>query len=1128
MTTTGHLHNDAFYHDLFEQADDGMLINDGAGRYTEANPKACTMLGYSREEILSFTVSDLWPEPSFTPDSLTPDLLPKNHNGKTNGNFRLKNGESKRFELTSRPISHGRQLVVFRVPSPGQTSENTPVPQEITSDLSESIHPGDDITFGEIFDLEKIQEIQDAFADAFGVASLITTPEGAPITRPSNFCELCKLIRSTEKGEEQCLRSDNALGRKSAVAVTTIQNCLSGGLVDAATRIFVGNRPIAFWLVGQVITPEDDEQKIIGEISKFGIGEATATRLLAGVTRMSAGTFQKITHALQLIANQLSESAYHNLQQSKYLQERRNTARKLATSIKKMRQQQKALSEILNYPGEQKFELAGFVRILTTNAARALNVEYVSVWLGNETEGQLLCIGRYQTSTDRHTRGELIFLKQFPVYFKTLSENRIIVSSDSANDPPVGEFVGSGYLGSLNICSMLDATVMVSGRLVGIVCFEQTGGVRHWTEEESKFAIEIADKMAIALLTSQQAQAEENLRESEMRFRQMFNNNNVVMMQLNPDTGNIQDVNPAALAFYGYSRSEMLNMNIGQINTMSSTEIYSAMQKTRHGRQNYFIFKHKLKSGNIRTVEVYGSAIPVHGRDIIFSIIHDITDRMTVEEENRKLSLAIEQSPISIVIANEQGNIEYVNQRFEDITGYKAAEVIGRNPSILKSGLTPDDIYQELWKTIHAGRTWRGELVNKRKDGSFFTESIILTPIESYDKKNHHFLALKEDITFKKQMETDLRAAKEKAEESDKLKTAFLNNMSHEIRTPLNAISGFADLLNDEDLTQDERIKYTSIINSNSDQLLGIVNDVLEISRLDSGRIPLHLSQFCLNELMNDIYLSFQPDIVRKKLDFNVSCPLPDEKVIIETDKEKLRQVLIGFIANALKFTDKGAITFGYTNNGDKFRCYVTDTGIGITEGDQRRIFERFYQASQPEGKTRGGTGLGLSIAEGIARLLNASLEVHSVPKQGSTFCITIETKPVNRKAETKKPGNLEELKSAVVLIAEDEFYNYEYLKALLSKHVAEIHHAPNGAKAVAMATTLKPHIILMDLKMPVMDGVEATRLIKAANHDQLIIAQTAYSQPEELNRLTEAGCAVCLTKPIRRDELLGAMIRYL
>ncbi len=1121
-----------FYKAIFQQASEGILLDDGQGNYIEANPEACSMLGYTRDELLNLRVYDIITQESQREDPLHWEQLRRQQTIRLTRSFRRKDGQVIVCDMSARGLNDGTILVILRdVTQSFQTEKELELyTANLTPPAGKKVFSRDSATslsFHDVFDVAEIQKIQDAFADAVGVASLITAPDGSPLTQPSNFCRFCHMVRNTGSGALSCQNSDFHLGNLSREKGLAYQKCLSTGMTDACATIYAGDRVIALWLIGQVFIGSEDRESILLNAVDHGLEAGEAAAALSEVKTIPAERFERAIEALRLIASQLSVAALHNLQLAKYLAERRVTARKMASSIRLLHRRQNALSEMLAYPGDRVFDLGELVKIITRASAEALEVDYVSVWLGNDTEGQLTCIDRFHRGKDTHTKGETLFMKQFPTYFNALTTHRVIDASDVMTDERVAEFVKLGYVSRFGVSSMLDATILINGRLAGVICVEHTGDKRNWNSDEQNFIADVADKVAMGLLTMQRAQTENDLRESEMRFRQMFQSNNVVMMLIDPDSGYLLDANPAALNFYGYSRIEMLNMNISQINTMSVADIYTAMQKTRNSRQNYFIFNHRLKSGEIKTVEVYGSTITLQGKDIIYSIVHDITDRRLMEIENRKLSLAVEQSPLSIVITDADGRIEYVNRQFEEITGYTASEALGKNPSVLKSGLTPDQVYEDLWKTIKMGRIWRGEFINRKKDGSLYTESVIIAPIAATGKEVYHFLALKEDITVKKQMEDDLRKAKERAEESDKLKTAFLNNMSHEIRTPMNAIAGFADLLRDDDLTRDEQLKYIEIINSNTDQLLGIVNDVLEISRLDSGRIPLHLSRFYLNHLMEDIYQSFLPEVSRRNLKFSYTCGLPYDDSFFETDREKLRQVIIGFISNALKFTDKGEISFGYKTIADQVVFYVRDTGIGIAEADQQKVFDRFYQVAQPEGKSKGGTGLGLSIAAGISKLLEGTLDVQSIPGEGSTFSLAVKNSRVHQSIREERNNNLEQLQQLVVLVAEDEVYNFEFLKALLDKHVAAIHHAFNGQQAVEMAAALSPDIILMDLKMPVMDGVEATRLIKAANPAQVVIAQTAYSQPEELNKLSAAGCSLCLTKPIKRSDLLEAILKF-
>lgn len=373
---------------------------------------------------------------------------------------------------------------------------------------------------------------------------------------------------------------------------------------------------------------------------------------------------------------------------------------------------------------------------------------------------------------------------------------------------------------------------------------------------------------------------------------------------------------------------------------------------------------------------------------------------------------------------------------------------------------------------------------------------------------------------------TELINARDRAEESDRLKSAFLNNMSHEIRSPLNSIAGFASVLKEEDLTPEERDRYVDIINASSDQLLSIINDVLELARLESTQVPLFISPFLLNPMMNEIETTFIPRAERKRVALEKNIDSEMEDPVVECDKEKVKQVLTGLLTNAIRFTDSGQISFGYHLADDSLLFYVKDTGIGIPEQYHEKIFERFYQVELDHRKKSGGTGLGLSIARELVNAMRGNIWVESSPGVGSVFYFTVPlaNPPI---ADITSGGTIDPsaLREVTVLIAEDEPFNFEYLRTILLRIVRKIVWAQNGAEVAPLAAIHKPDLYLMDIKMPVMDGHEATRIIRNEDPTVPVIALTAYARPEDREKAMEAGCTAFISKPFKRRELLETMI---
>lgn len=356
-----------------------------------------------------------------------------------------------------------------------------------------------------------------------------------------------------------------------------------------------------------------------------------------------------------------------------------------------------------------------------------------------------------------------------------------------------------------------------------------------------------------------------------------------------------------------------------------------------------------------------------------------------------QLSQGIEQSPVTILITDKHGVITYVNSRFTEITGYSFAEVIGKNPSFLKSNEHDGDFYENLWKTILSGNNWEGEFHNIKKNGEHYWEKTIISPLVDERGEIVQFIAFKEDITEKRKMMAELVAAKNKAEESDRLKSAFLANLSHEIRTPMNAILGFTELLLDPEITVDALGNYISIIHKSGYHLLSIINDIIEISKIETGQIVPRCAYVNIGIMLQDIYKTIS---VTLPADRNVVLQIYPESSakdrIIYTDEVKLTQIISNLITNALKFTESGTIRFGYVEKDGMLEFMVSDTGIGIDESNHNRIFDRFFQIEGDQTIKAGGSGLGLAISKAYIEMLGGTITVKSSLGEGANFIFTL------------------------------------------------------------------------------------------------------------------------------------------
>jgi len=378
----------------------------------------------------------------------------------------------------------------------------------------------------------------------------------------------------------------------------------------------------------------------------------------------------------------------------------------------------------------------------------------------------------------------------------------------------------------------------------------------------------------------------------------------------------------------------------------------------------------------------------------IFLYGTDITGRKDMEQQLRTLYVAVEQSANTIIITDTDGKITFANKAFERTTGYTVEEAFGKNPRILSSGVQDRWVYDNLWETIASGGVWHGEFLNKRKDGSTYWEEAVITPIKSEEGEIIAYLAVKEDITRRKNAEEELMRAKQEAETANRLKSEFLTNMSHEIRTPMNAIIGFTDLLLDGEEDGGKRANL-NIIKKSGQNLLDLINDILDFSRIEAGKVRIERNNFNLHHTLNHIKSMYDLTAEDKGIDFSLTID-PEVPELVSGDELRLNQILLNIVSNSFKFTEKGAVRIECSYRQPKLFIAVADTGIGIADEKFETIFSPFEQADSTMERQFGGTGLGLAISRRLAALMNGTITVESEVERGSTFTVQIEVLPVN------------------------------------------------------------------------------------------------------------------------------------
>lgn len=487
------------------------------------------------------------------------------------------------------------------------------------------------------------------------------------------------------------------------------------------------------------------------------------------------------------------------------------------------------------------------------------------------------------------------------------------------------------------------------------------------------------------------------LAESEAKYWLLAENSGDVIFVLDKEM-RYTYISPAIKNLRGYEVDEAIVQTLSQVLTPDSYTLATEwigdlffnrpFEPGQMETEKTLEFEMTCKDGSTVWTEVKGKLISDENGlpSGIVGVTRDISLRRKATEELRKLSRAVEQSPESILITNAKGDIEFCNPAIMQVTGYSREEIIGQNPRIFNSGTTSKEEYKEIWDTITSGKIWKGEFLNKRKNGELFWETASITPVTDSLGRITHYLAIKKDISEQKEMTAELIEAKEKAEENDRLKSAFLANMSHEIRTPLNSIIGFSDLLLDPFFEAEQHAEFAKIIRENGRNLLAIISDIMDLSKIEAGQVNLKRQSFSVTQLINSIRDEFSFKAKEKGIELRLAPSNPKNEIVIQSDSEKIWQILVNFVSNAIKFTKKGYIEIGIQIEGDLIQFHVKDTGIGIPEEYHDTIFERFRQVESAYTRQYGGNGLGLPISKNLAKLLGGTVWMESEVGIGSTF----------------------------------------------------------------------------------------------------------------------------------------------
>ncbi|MDD3721411.1 MAG: PAS domain S-box protein [Lutibacter sp.] len=666
------------------------------------------------------------------------------------------------------------------------------------------------------------------------------------------------------------------------------------------------------------------------------------------------------------------------------------------------------------------------------------------------------------------------------------------------------------------------------------------------------------------------------LESSERKYRDIFEKAIDAVLILKNEL--FIDCNEAALKMFGFDRKTLLKMQPAQLapekqpnGANTYTKADEMMKIALEKGSNRFRWYHKHLNGNIFPTEVTltrineqddGSTIHVVIRDITENVKKEALEDVLYNISKAALTLSdfsefslfvrnemhkiIDTSNFYIALHNEETDMittpVFVDDREEveefsaknSLTGYV---IKSKKPLILTKKAHQELINNNIVTLIgEFAKIWIGVplFIQEKCIGAIVVQSY--TDENAYKENDVQLLEFVADqistTIQRKKVEDELNKALLQAQESDRLKSAFLANMSHEIRTPMNGIIGFSELCLDPNITKEKQKEFADIVIKSSKQLLSIVNDILDISKIEAGAVTLNLENVNLNKLFDELEVFYKPIAHENNLLLHCERGLENYKSTIETDKTKLNQVLTNLLSNAFKFTDTGSVTFGYELVENNLQFYVKDTGIGVEEGLQNKIFERFSQGNLDLSKQHRGTGLGLAITKKIIELFQGKIWLDS-GENGTTIYFTIpyiksKTPLISTVIEEQKPKIDVRNKEITILVAEDEEYNMMYIAELFSSTNFKIIEANNGKKALELAQK-HPEIqlVLMDIKMPIMDGNEAMIEIKKLRPSLPVIALSAFAMESDKAKALALGFDAYLTKPLNRKLLFGLIEKF-
>lgn len=634
-------------------------------------------------------------------------------------------------------------------------------------------------------------------------------------------------------------------------------------------------------------------------------------------------------------------------------------------------------------------------------------------------------------------------------------------------------------------------------------------------------------------------------------YKLLFQSTRDALIVFDPAVNRLIMCNPASCELFGYTHSEdLMKMSPSDLSAenqpdgrLSSPEVDEIVKRVLKGEHIKGRWLYKRKGGENFIGEVQLSLIHLRNKPMILANVKDITEEARIEAELRdnmfSLDAAVNGTGIGLWDWDIENDNLVLNDNWFEMLGFTRKDFENRYEKFgydtFADSVHPDDIIkvQEKLKSHYAREIdyYRVEVRMKTYDDKWKWILAAGKVCEWSGDKPRRMVGIHTDIDYRVKMEEKLKEAIKRAEESDKLKSAFLANMSHEIRTPMNGIIGFMDLMESPDTTEAQRKEYSEIIRNSSRRLLDIVNDLINISKIETGQIEINESLVNLRNLFDEITVQYS-HVIGEGVRFEIkeADEVLEENILV--DQSKLYQVFSNLVSNAAKFTSDGEISIGCSRQDDMIEFYVKDTGDGIDPAYQAIIFDRFRQADTRPSRLKGGTGLGLSICKAYIEKMGGKIWFKSEKEEGSTFYFTVPYKPVEyvkSDDETLKGESSGFKQDGVILIVEDELYNYLFAEYVMKDYGYRIIHSESGQKAIEYVR-LYPEIILviMDIRLPDISGYKVTREIKLMRPDLPVIALTALALSGDRESALASGCDDYLKKPITKEKLIESISYFL